>query len=517
MAEKRSKLRPGLRAKVLFLILLLISAVIISIGFYVIEQQESILRENVRVNAEREAESLTYLAGRALLEQDDLALIDSLDLTSKMTGYVYAAILRVETKKPAAKRYHKDYKNIEKDLESIWQAKSKELWEDYKKEKKEINRKETPFPGKKKVNLEIFHKAIYHPFIKPNPPLLGMVQISISDEFIQNAVEKNRNTLIYTGLAFWIIGILGALILSQLIVKPIKILSEGARIVGEGNLDYKVPIKSNDEIGMLGRQFNQMTDGLKHAQEAEAEQLVINEQIRQAQEIQEGMNPQNFLSNSSYQVKGFTRAAKGVGGDYFDFQELGENKLAVLISDVSGKSISASLVMVLIKTVVSTYLRLFKFTRGDKIITAINKVMCAEAHIDKFATIMMCLYDPQTRELEFTNGGHGPIFVYRAKRKVCTISKLSGLPMGIDEDNEYGLAKLTLEPNDMVIFYTDGINEARNPQEEEFGMSKLKEKVLEYAEFNAEEIVNKLVADLDEFAKDAPQHDDMTLVVLKVL
>ncbi|MDH5717708.1 MAG: SpoIIE family protein phosphatase [Spirochaetia bacterium] len=518
MAAKQSKLKPGLRAKVLLLILILISIVIFSIGFFVLNQQTQILRENVLKNAEGEAASLTYLGARALLDQDDLALFDSLQLASKTTGFVYGTILNADTKNPAAKIYVEPYDKEEKVLSNIWQNASKDLWEQFKKkETKEIIKKQFPYPEKAKINIDVFHQAVYHPFIKPNPPLLGIVQIAFSDEFIQKTVEKNRNALVYTGLLFWGIGILGALLLSHFIVKPIKQLSEGAKIVGEGNLDYKVTVKSKDELGMLADQFNQMTTGLKQAKEAEAEQLVLDEQIKQAQEIQQGMNPQEFLKTDKYEVKGFMRAAKGVGGDYYDFQELDNNRLAVLISDVSGKSISASLVMVLIKTVVSTYLKLFKFTRGDKIITAINKVMCAESHIDKFATIMMCVYDSNDRSLEFTNGGHGPIFLYRARQKVCTVTKLSGLPMGIDEDNEYGLSKLELEPEDMVVFYTDGITEARNLKEAEFGLDKLRKKIIEYAPFNAKEIVDKLIVDLDTFSEGAPQHDDMTLVVLKTL
>ena len=82
--------------------------------------------------------------------------------------------------------------------------------------------------------------------------------------------------------------------------------------------------------------------------------------------------------------------------------------------------------MVVIKTVVATYLKLFNTIRGDTIIRTINRVMCGEAHIDKFATILFYIFDPLTKTVEFSNGGHGPIFVYRADRKVCTSTKLEG-------------------------------------------------------------------------------------------
>ena len=258
-----------------------------------------------------------------------------------------------------------------------------------------------------------------------------------------------------------------------------------------------------------------MTDGLKSAEKAKAESLVFNEQLKQAQEIQEGMNPNWFLEEEHYQAKGFTRAAKGVGGDYFDFHKLEDGRLTALISDVSGKSISASLVMVIIKTVVSTFFKIFKEVRSDIITKTINLVMCGESHIDKFATFFFVIFDPKTGELEFTNGGHGPLFLYRSRNKVCTLTKLAGLPMGIDADNEYSLAKVTLEKGDMIVFFTDGINEARNPEKNEYGNIRLGDKIIELAEETAEEIVDRLVEDLDSFMKDAEQHDDMTLVVVK--
>ena len=142
--------------------------------------------------------------------------------------------------------------------------------------------------------------------------------------------------------------------------------------------------------------------------------------------------------------------------------------------------------------------------------------MCAEAHIDKFATFFLCVYDPVSRKLDFTNGGHGPIMVYRARDKVCTISKLEGLPMGIDEDNIYKLAQTSLEPGDMVVLYTDGVTEAWDLQKKEYGLQRLRQRILEYANLNAEEIVEKIVKDIDSFALGAEQHDDLSVVLLKI-
>jgi len=143
--------------------------------------------------------------------------------------------------------------------------------------------------------------------------------------------------------------------------------------------------------------------------------------------------------------------------------------------------------------------------------------MCGEAHIDKFATIIFYIFDPATKTIEFSNGGHGPLFIYRGDRKVCTATKLEGLPMGIEEDNVYRLAKLTLRSGDIVLLYTDGITECWNQAREEFGLKRVREKIVEYAHLNPKEIIENLVRDLDDFASGAEQHDDMTMVVMKIL
>ena len=506
----------SLRWKVMGLILSLVTMVIVVIGFIVADQEKELLEKQVYDNATREAQSIVYLDSRAIISQDDLVILDSLNNLNGLEGFVYGRVVDARSRTNIVELYHKDYNERSEKLKPLWKEILEPQWSKVShKEKDKVLYEEKPLPDGGGIELLLFHLPIYHPFVPKNPPLLGIVQIAFSDAFIQNKIAESRLRLLLLGAIFWVVGIAASVLMAQFIVKPINILSEGAKVVGEGNLDHQLPDLGEDELGKLARQFNAMTDGLKVAEKAKAESLVFNEQLKQAQEIQEGMNPNYFLKEKGYQVKGFTRAAKGVGGDYFDFHKLEDGKLAALISDVSGKSISASLVMVIIKTVVSTFFKIFKEVRSDIITKTINRVMCGETHIDKFATFFFVIFDPTTKELEFTNGGHGPLFLYRAKDNICTLTTLPGLPMGIDEDNEYSLAKISLNSGDMVVFFTDGINEARDPEKNEYGNIRLGEKIVELSDKSAEEIVDNLVKDLDGFMQDADQHDDMTLVVVK--
>lgn len=510
--------RFGLQFKLTLLIVSLITAIFAAMGIYVAREKKNILTETATATAKKELASLAFIASRAILDRDDLALADSLQNAQGLPGFTIGAVYVPPKKNLLINRTGKDLSERQKEVESDALETVRAHWDSIIASPVALgHRLEKPFLGNSEVQIIYFHRAVFHPFVKVNPPLLAVAQVAVTDEYIKKSIRASLIELLIVGGIFFLAALIAAYLLSRFIVKPVKILSKGAAEVGKGNLDVTLPPLGSDELGQLAKQFNEMTAGLKKASEEAKEQAVLNDQIRQAKEIQEGMNPSRFLKKPEYQIKGFTRAAKGVGGDYYDFQVLGDGRVAVLISDVSGKSVSASLVMVLIKTVVSTYLKLFNTIRGDTILRTINRVMCGEAHIDKFATIQFFVFDPATKTLEFSNGGHGPLFLYRADRKVCTASKLEGLPVGIEEDNQYKLAKIQLSSGDIVMLYTDGITECWNIAKEEFGLKRVREKLIEYADLNPKEIIENFVRDLDEFASGAEQHDDMTMVVMKVL
>lgn len=510
-------MRFGLQFKLTALIVALIMAVIASLGIYVAREKKTVLTETAAATARKELASLAFIASRAILDRDDLALADSLQNAQGLPGFTIGAVYLPKSKTPLINRIGKELGERQKDIERDALETVRTEWDKTVGSTSKIVIPLTKiFLGDSDVKIQYFHKAVFHPFVKVNPPLLAVAQVAVTDEYINRSIRNSMIELAIVASVFFVLAFGAAFVLSRFVVKPVKILSKGAEEVGKGNFDITLPPLGSDELGALAIQFNTMTASLKRAGAEAKEQAIFNDQVKQAQEIQEGMNPSRFLKKPEYQIKGFTRAAKGVGGDYYDFQLMGDGRIAVLISDVSGKSISASLVMVLIKTVVSTYLKIYNTIRGDTIIRTINRVMCGEAHIDKFATIQFFVFDPATLSLEFSNGGHGPLFVYRADRKICTATKLEGLPMGIEEENVYKLAKMQLYSGDIVMLYTDGITECWNHAKEEFGLKRVREKLVEYADLNPKEIIQNFVRDLDEFASGAEQHDDMTMVVMKI-
>jgi len=241
----------------------------------------------------------------------------------------------------------------------------------------------------------------------------------------------------------------------------------------------------------------------------------MEEQLEMAKDIQEGLNPMAFYDKDGIQIKGFTRAAKGVGGDYFDYIDIGESRVGALISDVSGKGVPASLVMVMIRTVFTNSIKNNRRVDCATIVRSINDALSADFAVDKFATLFFMIYNRETGELSFSNAGHGPLFCYRARLGKCTVTNLEGMPIGITEDVEYPHAKVRLDPGDIVVLYTDGISEMRNENKEEYGRPRLQSLIMSCSGLNAQEIVDRIVEDVTAFQGNAPPHDDMTTLVLK--
>ncbi|MCX7680006.1 MAG: SpoIIE family protein phosphatase [Spirochaetes bacterium] len=499
-AGKRVKF--SIRYKFALAILSLVSLIIVTMAVYIRNQTSNILKEEIMSFARRETENLLIIAQESLKSRDDLALITSLNSLKRVPSIEYAHI-------------------VDDKLIIRMALSEKENGEDVSKKegvKEIIQTKEKNKIFERQFNDENTNKTIYefyaHTFNPLNNAWGGFVRLGFSDKIIRDRVMQMTFVIAIIALAFLGIAVIGAILMSGVIIKPIRKLAEGVAIIGTGNLDYRIELPTSDELGVLANEFNTMTVQLKKSKEMEIEKKLQDEQIALAKEIQEGLNPMGFYNKRGVEIKGFTRAAKGVGGDYFDYIDINEHMVGALISDVSGKGIPASLVMVMIRTVFTTYIK-GRSINCAAVVRAINDSLSADFAIDKFATLFFMIYDRRTAELSFSNAGHGPLRCFRSSKNAFTLTKLEGVPIGIMEDVEYKQAKIKLEVGDFIILNTDGITEMRNEKKEEYGYGRLQRLLLQNHQRNAKELVELIVNDVDEFRGDAPPHDDMTILVLK--
>ncbi|MBN1495758.1 MAG: SpoIIE family protein phosphatase [Spirochaetes bacterium] len=502
--EGRAGVRFGIAFKFSLAIISLVVLIIVSMTLFFIWRESDIMKMQVVDLVERETIHLANTAQQSI-GVDELSLLASINDLKKIDYLLYAFVL---DKGDMVIQYF-DRRGNRDVMQPVNDGIDRGLAA--RAANGDIQMINLKDPADSRGRIYDFSKTVLNRIDKRK---IGTVIIGLSDIVIRNEINSLVKIIVPISLVFLLISIVGSVIMVTLTIRPVKELSRGAEIIGKGDLDYRISIRTRDELGQLAREFNQMTAQIKEAREKEIESRIMEEQIEMAKEIQEGLNPTRFYEKDGIQIKGYTRAARGVGGDYFDYIDMDDNRVCALISDVSGKGVPASLVMVMIRTVFTSYISRPNVDCAS-VVRAINEAMNAEMAIDKFATLFFLIYDRANEELAFSNAGHGPLFCYRASMNSCTIAKLDGVPIGIEEDFEYKQARVKLHPGDMVILYTDGVTEMRSEEGEEFGVQRLNMLIVDNHHLNAEEFVDLMVDELEKFRGQEPPHDDTTLLVLK--
>lgn len=509
ISATQKKIRFGITLKFSLAIISLVSAIILTIAVFIVYRESDILKEQVFNFVQREVVHLSNTAQQTI-GFDELTLSDSVNELKKLDFLKYVFVLNnnneiiyyFDRRGPEGETKHEERKVLNDNVQRVIDERSDRTATEIKDYHDETG------AGK----IYDFSKIVLSRI--DNKTKAGVVIIGLSDIIIRKEIENVKKLIIIIFLGFLVISIAATVVLATIIIRPVKKLSHGAAVIGKGDLNYRIEVNTSDELGRLAEEFNTMTAMIRDAREKEIETRIMNEQLEIARDIQEGLNPMGYYNKKGIQIKGYTRAAKGVGGDYFDYKDIDEDRVCALISDVSGKGVPASLVMVMIRTVFATYTKR-KDIDCASVVRAINDSLSADFAIDKFATMFFMIYDRKTEELSFSNAGQGPLFCYRASQGECTRTSVDGVPIGIMEDVEYKQAKVKLYPGDIVMLYTDGITEMRNPEKDEYGLKRVRQMLIEHHDMSAEEFTSFLVEDVDRFRNGASQHDDMTMLVFK--
>ena len=244
------------------------------------------------------------------------------------------------------------------------------------------------------------------------------------------------------------------------------------------------------------------------------EKREMHREIEIAADIQRDLLPRELPEMKSLQISAFSRAARGISGDYYDVFSINKHKIGVVICDVVGKGVPASLLMVMIRTII----RLVTSPQRTpaQLLTLLNRGIIGRVGTEHFATISILTFDEKNRELTYSNAAHPPLLLYRAASRDFVEIDTPGLPIGIEQNEQYQEKTVTTEKDDILVLYTDGIPETRSPDGREYGNDKLKESLKQLGKKSAREIAQKIQQGLDDFTEEAEQHDDQTLVILKV-
>lgn len=244
----------------------------------------------------------------------------------------------------------------------------------------------------------------------------------------------------------------------------------------------------------------------------------LNRELEIAREVQERLFPQEFPNVDGLEYYGHCRPALGVGGDYYDFIELPDGKFGFAIGDVSGKGIGASLMMASLQA----SLRGQAIHSGDdlsSLMSNVNRLVYEASTTNRYATFFYAQYEAATQKLTYVNAGHNPPYLLRKGEGEPILLTEGGPVIGMLPPMlvSYTQGEIVLQPADLIVGFTDGISEAMNLSEEEWGEEALLSHLEAIRELSPTEIVDSSVAAADEFAGGAKQHDDMTMIVVRVL
>jgi len=336
-------------------------------------------------------------------------------------------------------------------------------------------------------------------------------------------VEKIKEVSIYFIVILISIIFLAILIginSSKIISRPIEILNDGVRKIGAGNLDFIIDIKTGNELEQLANEFNKMSTNLqqhiKNLELTTKQKQQIESELNIASRIQRDMLPMIFPAfpdNKELDIYASMLPAKQVGGDFYDFFLINPDKLCFVIGDVSGKGIPASLFMVISKTLLKS--EAMSDISPAEILYNVNNTLNNGNDETMFVTVLLCIMELSTGTVEFANAGHNPPLLMKKNQGVEYLHLNKAKILGVFPDAPYSNQEITLNPEDALVLYTDGVTEAMDPDNNQFTESRLYKTLLQLQGFSVKNIEQGIQKDVQNFVKDAEQSDDITLLVIQ--
>jgi len=275
-----------------------------------------------------------------------------------------------------------------------------------------------------------------------------------------------------------------------------------------------VRVQKRDQLGVLGESFNEMTTSISELIEEQRKRQRLENEISIAREVQDQLFPRSIPEMEGLELAAICRAARGVSGDYYDFIRLGPTRIAIAVADISGKGISAALLMASLQAALRSQAVLDGTGSTAAMVSRVNRHLFYNTSEDRYATFFYAVYDSNTHTLEYTNAGHcAPVFVADGK---VTILDSGGTVVGLFDETPYESTKILAPPNSLLVAFTDGLTEPENVYGEEFGARRLSDEILRHREAPAQRIAQDLIDAAEQWAGTPEQADDMTVVVAKL-
>ena len=317
-------------------------------------------------------------------------------------------------------------------------------------------------------------------------------------------------------LLIWIGAFITGVVLTRQITKAVADLYNATQYVQSGDFTHRVRIERRDQLGVLGESFNQMTGSISGLIEEQKKRQRLENEIFIAREVQNQLFPQTLPHVPGVEIEAICKAARSVSGDYYDFIQLSPTHLAIAVADISGKGISAALLMASLQAALRSQMLVEGSERMStaELVSRLNKHLVRNTGDDRFATFFIAVYDSATRMLRYTNAGHLPSFLI-SKDSAVHLDK-GGMVLGVVEECCYEEGSIAVPRDALLVGYSDGLIEPENVYGEEFGIKRLRQAAVYVQESSPRVVAEALMAAAEEWAGTPEQADDMTVVVARL-
>jgi anti-anti-sigma factor len=354
---------------------------------------------------------------------------------------------------------------------------------------------------------------------RTNAQPIGRLVMGVSIASVVGDLIDPRPMMTLLLIGVFAAGVSLLYLLIAVFVRPIQALTDGVRAIGEGSLNDELKIEGPKEIGEIARAFNEITSKFRAAQKNVVEQERLQKEMQVAQEIQHTLLPKRVPEIGGYDIASYYKAAKEVGGDYYDFVRVDDDTLGVVVADVSGKGVPGSLVMTMIRTALRMEAR-GNYSAAE-VMARMNDFVTEDMKKGMFVTIFYSILDSKNRIISYASAGHNPMILYRAETDETYFLNPRGFPVGISLPDDtlfrrsIDVEKIKLKKDDMLVIYTDGVTEAMNTERQQYGEERLIQLIKASGTLAPQEFIDRLSEAIKEFTGDMPQNDDITVVAIK--
>lgn len=356
----------------------------------------------------------------------------------------------------------------------------------------------------------------------PSAVLRQVFSRQAAQGLIELAFVAGLVILLVVVIVCWVIGIT----ITRTITSAVRHLDEGTRRVMRGDFSHRIQVTGGDQLAQLSESFNRMTENLEDLLQVAKEKERLQAEIEIAREVQNLLYPRSLPQSRTLRLAAVCHPARLVSGDYYDYEVLHEQQVAVAIGDVAGKGVSAALLMATLQSALRTHLQGSQALAAGaangssrvqlspaSLVATLNQHLCANTSAEKYATFCLGLYDEAASSFVYTNAGHLPPALVR--RGAVQRLEVNGTVVGAFPFADYDESRVTLEPGDLLVCFTDGITEPENAFGEMFGEERLLDLLVRHGESDERRIIEIVLEAVRDWTGSDELQDDMTLLLAR--